>query len=101
MNESIQKEVEKLKNAKIVKGFFSSVIVKKTKLSLQEVEEALLQMVNEGLLSIQYELFCPSCFHTVAKGTNKEEVLTEEECSVCGEEIDMHESHMQIRFLTK
>ncbi len=94
-NEEIRSYVNKLMSSKAMKGFYSSLIPKHTTANINEVEKELNLMVEEGLLSKEYELIChnDNCLRVLDRQPNKESFKSYYDCSYCGEEIEEVDSN--------
>jgi hypothetical protein len=86
----IREHALKLANSSVIKSFYSTLVAKRLKLSLTEVETELNQMVQEGLIQKKFELLCHNehCLRVLDVKGNKEEFKSVYDCSFCGEEIE-------------
>ena len=84
---TVREEVLKMLKSKVLKGFRATLLSKKTGLSLKEVVKELDQLIEEGILSFEYEYICPNCLRPV----DYENLEDEEDCTFCGEELDIEE----------
>lgn len=84
---TVREEVEKMLKSKVLKGFRATFLAKKTGVSLPEVVQELDKMIEEGILSSEYEYLCPNCLRSV----DFDKLEDEEDCTFCGEELDKGE----------
>lgn len=91
--------VEKILSSKVINGFYSSYIQKQVGCTIKEVEDVLYQLVDKGILQIQYELTCPECCRTLDKKQTMDDFLTAYDC-LCGNEIEnFNKDELLIRFI--
>lgn len=91
--------VEKVLSSKVINGFYSTYIQKQVGGTIKEVEDVLYQLVDKGILQIQYEFICPECCRTLDTKRSLNDFLPMYDC-LCGNEIENFEKdELLIRFI--
>jgi len=101
MEQQIREYVQTLLKMKAVKGFFGTHVQKQTNAPIEQVQKVLVQMVEEGLLTKQYELLCNkhNCMTVLDKQTSLERLSSFYDCELCGEETENVNPTILLRFL--
>lgn len=94
--QEIRSYVTKLMSSSRVKGFYSSIVPKHTTANIEEVEQELEKMINEGVFVKEYELICDSCMRNLDRSFEKDS-FDDVECDFCGEEGN----YINVRYVRK
>lgn len=94
----IRENILKLANSTVIKGFYSSGVSKRLKVSLEDVEIELQKMVEEGYIQKRHQLLChnDNCLRVLDTKKDKSEFNKEYNCDFCGEEMEeIHDGYIQ------
>lgn len=96
--DEIRKWVNKKINQKRVISFIPAAIVKELNIPEDVAIKECKNLVDEGLLKIQYDLVCPNCISCLETADTIPELKEVPECIYCGEK-DIDKSNAAIRFV--
>lgn len=86
-------------NRRTFKGFSPESIMKDLNMPKDAVVKEGQELIEEGLITIQYELICPNCGSILAYSSKKQELNGNKECIYCkAKGIDEEDSTI-VRFM--